>query len=1307
MPVGTINEAKERAQTYQPLLLAEFTLASGPVLRVASHPLNVTEGGFQYDGKDWLARVTNYDITATQALSDQGIDYTPSVTITLADAQKTLYTNYEQAVGFRGALVTLTFIFWNVGQNEFSTDRMTRFVGVCGKPAVEGDTLVIPAISLMNMSQAQLPPLRVQKRCLGVFPMTAAQRQEGADDESSQFWLCGYAPDVTGPNTCGNLNGSASFTSCGLTFADCMARLGNGTDIWRDGIGRLTGRFSGIQWQSPQSSWSRGYISSKWEEIVLSNNEAKYGDFVPLVYGTSWIDPLVLDTGGSDANFTKMEVLLGCGEFTSIHEVVVDGVRIPQWFGNLTEASKTGWWAPINWGKRNGKPCMDAGFDGKGDPFGNLCVLEVVAPRKLVDASSAPRIQVLAQGPALHQSRRIISVSVVAGVATVAFEGINNSIASNDPNFTFEISGCTLGGINKPWKHLTNWTYGPPGTVQFAAAGVPDGVGTGGVFRWKDYTDNLAWVLRDVLTWGNWRYSQMNEDAWMTYAAKCDTPINYKDMFGNLASHKRYTASLYLRQRRSVAEVVRGLRTAGRALLYLDQDGKLAVRAKETLASQQPNPVPGSNYNSLVASKRVDGAPANGYVAYRFDETNIALKSDMKTPTLSVPQKGVQDAPNRVSFPFQDRDNRYASDTLTIVDAEDVARIGQEVSGSVPIEGINNADQGRRAVGTWMAENNRGNPRLSALGELIGDTGGTDQWDFETTFKVIHLNIGDICMLNYAQYGIANQLVRVQKIQPGHNFGRVKLTVSHHNDNHYLDSFRQEDAPAFKPAFRNRELRPSYAWFPYQQQPLSGDSMYAATDWQFSIAQDYEAAADGTAIAKLRLTGKPPVNVFPAEPGPPFVGLQGSASSFGGSIPGGRTYYFVVCANAALRPAYKLSQHSKIMSVDVPAGTNTNTVTINIPQWMPGTQGYVVFGGRTPQQFCKQVEADGTPASITVTALEDGSWGVPDTEFDRLRLRVKHVRHSGVWGAQVVSCTHNSITVGVPAGGFALNEWAGYDLTWLGAMDSSDPLALANFRIASNTADTLTLAPGSPDPVALGMKTWDVLVMRSKPTVGQDAGGTYLEDPKWQNEFYPAGMAPGAEAGSIIRFVTGTGRGQTVVVKNNTATRLYADFPVPPDSTSRYIVEESEWLLSADTESLNNSDPTAVQSISVDVNNYRGKMLLAQVLTVDGGDTESNVALSPIRELYVYGAGERFAVAEDDYTMGLDDSNILVYTTDKPITVTLLPTSAVPGREIMVMKMTGDANAVTVVPAAGDTITDESSITLTEQWAYWKVKNAG
>ena len=386
-----------------------------------------------------------------------------------------------------------------------------------------------------------------------------------------------------------------------------------------------------------------------------------------------------------------------------------------------------------------------------------------------------------------------------------------------------------------------------------------------------------------------------------------------------------------------------------------------------------------------------------------------------------------------------------------------------------------------------------------------------------------------------------------------------------------------------------------------------------------------------------------------------------------------------------------------VVAVGVPSGTNTNTATVPSISWDDETDTYAVFAGLHPAAMCWQADGTGTPGSVTITSLNEATYGPPDGEFDRARFRAKRIWHGGVWGAQVVSVTATTITLAVGTS-LETDRYAGYDVSWIGKIDSQAVQPIASFRVESNTGDTLTLASGSPDPSTLGLALGDVVVMRSVPTFGTDGTGDYIEDAAWESEFYPDGMTPDGEKDRLVRFIAGTGRGTVARIKSNTATKLYCDFPVQPDSTSRYIVEDVKWDVVEDTDSLTCGDPAATLTAQVNVSNYVGQTVLVQALTLDGSGNESVEAFSPIRELYIFGQGFKWKTVTADYTMAATDQGIAVDTTAGGVSITLPPIQAGRNRSRrrIVKKITDDANSVTVLPPSGADIDGSASELLSD-----------
>jgi hypothetical protein len=109
MPLSTVLATKDTSPIVpQPLLLARFRFVDGSYLYLSTHPLNSTEGGYQYGGNNYLARLDSQDITQF-GRSEQGIDRVPSVTLHIHDSDGSILSNYEfsSSKGFKGAILDL------------------------------------------------------------------------------------------------------------------------------------------------------------------------------------------------------------------------------------------------------------------------------------------------------------------------------------------------------------------------------------------------------------------------------------------------------------------------------------------------------------------------------------------------------------------------------------------------------------------------------------------------------------------------------------------------------------------------------------------------------------------------------------------------------------------------------------------------------------------------------------------------------------------------------------------------------------------------------------------------------------------------------------------------------------------------------------------------------------------------------------------------------------------------------------------------------------------------------------------------
>lgn len=837
--LGLINDIKGLRDTFQSLLVASVTfkdsVTAPTTLLLSTHDLNVTFGNqpngianFPYNNTDFMGVIQNQEVAATQALSAEGIDITPTVTLDLLDATKTIWNNYEKAIGFKGATLKLYFIFWDAYTSSYSSDYRTIFTGLCSGAKVRETRLSVTAISKLNMNQLFLPTARIQKRCIWNFPditgMTladaTARHQEAADNPSSQFWNCGYSFLASGPNKVGNKpSGDIAYRNCDYTFENCVLNLGDPTlnyspfsPIEKDSAGHPTARFGGVTWTPPNSYISRGFGQSNNTKGFNALNEGKYNDYVPIGWGTYWIDPIVLNISG-DANFTAMDVLLGHGQFSNIRHVICNDIDVDRWATDSgTQKSQISlqlFWRDISSGDRTGA-CNHAEViqGGKGDPYGGLKVIDVHVPSQLTPTSNIPRIRVLVDGPLLAKFHPITSSVVAGGTATVNFSGV----ADFPPTTTFPVfvTGALDADLNGGWVNATL----AGSTLTFPTTAGAESVGAGGFIAYDVFTTNPAWIMMDALNWLGWKYTELGIQTFCDAAVYYDGNISYNGIsgfvdvavdgisitwdsgndfsqivpgqnvfingqlkvvnavtdsthftitigFGTflhnvtfLASgsntHARFKMGLGYSQRTSGTEIIRQMRTACRSILIPDPvTGQLKLLPKRGLAEQQSGVMPGSNFNTQISSFTSAGVVAGGYVAWKFSYSDILPQGNGES-SLQIDQLDIKTAPNKISIPFTDEDNQYQEDSITVVDAQDITRVERPIEGTISAAGLLNFDTAQRVISVWMAENSRGNARF--------DSGGSYLISFNTTFRCQHLSVGDIVLMDYPQLGITSNL---------------------------------------------------------------------------------------------------------------------------------------------------------------------------------------------------------------------------------------------------------------------------------------------------------------------------------------------------------------------------------------------------------------------------------------------------------------------------------------------------------------------------------------------------------------------
>ncbi len=128
---------------------------------------------------------------------------------------------------------------------------------------------------------------------------------------------------------------------------------------------------------------------------------------------------------------------------------------------------------------------------------------------------------------------------------------------------------------------------------------------------------------------------------------------------------------------------------------------------------------------------------------------------------------------------------------------------------------------------------------------------------------------------------------------------------------------------------------PEFQWAPYQVQAPASDALFP-NEWTFDLAQSYAATSGTDWSATSTAKGNFPINsTIPSCPQPVLTALNVSISPTGGTIPGGVYLDLAITANNA---AGVPTLPSAILTLAIPIGTNTNSVTIrDAPAAIQGT----------------------------------------------------------------------------------------------------------------------------------------------------------------------------------------------------------------------------------------------------------------------------------------------------------------------------------------------------------------------------------
>jgi len=613
--------------------------------------------------------------------------------------------------------------------------------------------------------------------------------------------------------------------------------------------------------------------------------------------------------------------------------------------------------------------------------------------------------------------------------------------------------GTRNGSFNPDFSNSSGQPLGDPyGSMAFMSLVVPNWISNGtslpdvevliqglqlaqfdssGNYVSNAFTNNPAWVMLDVLLRSGWNLDQLDLASFSAVAARCNATVSTVDVNGNSTTIPRYQCNLLLTGRRSAGDIVRGIRNGSAMYLSFDPTGLIQLNGEDTLAIQQPTQAAGSNGTDTLNS---------GWPAYEFGDDTFSgiLRNANGMPSLTVTAQSISNTPNHYTVEFQDEFNEYQQDSLSLVDIDDFLVTGQDVTSTLTALGLPNFDQANRAAALQLYKSVNGNTYV----------------EFETSVKGVGLRPGDIITLTYAREGFSRQPFRITKLSPGLNFITAVITAQIHDDSWYTAVNSGAAGLGRQAAFEIGLPR-----------PLVGSLLDGNGVEQFGIVETETASTDGSVTANLSVAFSVPAKPTASAAGIPLMGLNAQVSNSGGALAGGQTLYYGI---SAVDTNGAESGLSFVAMATVPAGANTNEVTLVSLSFSSTAASFDVYRGPSPTQMLRIASNAAIAGQFVDSGLTASLQGPPDYNYDHAnfywRLELQPPEQVSAYSAT---------TVGNSALNMALNLYNGATVRITAGTGAGQERT-----VASNTASTLTITTQwsiQPDTTSLFLiadSTW-------------------------------------------------------------------------------------------------------------------------------------------------------------------------------------------------------------------------------------------
>ena len=495
-------------------------------------------------------------------------------------------------------------------------------------------------------------------------------------------------------------------------------------------------------------------------------------------------------------------------------------------------------------------------------------------------------------------------------------------------------------------NRINNGTDLPKVTVLAQGLKLPV-YGADGSYISDQFTNNTAWVLLDILRRAGFSLTEIDVTSFAAAAAYCDEEIAALDLYGNAIQLPRFQCNLVLDARRAAGDLVRGVRNSSRLMLTYGTNGALQVRVENSLALEMPAKPAWTN-----ATEPLNG----GWPSYEFGDGSNGVSGLMRKasgePSFRVYARSIANTPNLFTVEFQDALNEYQQDSFSLVNSDDVACCGQEVSQTLQALGIPNFDQAARMLKVNLDRSVSGNTYV----------------EFETSVRSFGIRPGDLITVTYLKEGFDRQAFRVLTIAPGANHRTSTITAQIHDDAWYADINGQ--ATSASGAGRQGSAGTGVP------NPLLGTVLDAQGNIEFGIVESTTTASDGTVQTNLQVSFMAPAVAGAAGPGIPLLSLAATLGT-GGSLTSGQTLYYAVAGVDG-------SGNESLLSFIVRAVTlsDGSSVTLSGLSFSPSTVSFNVYRGSTPAQMFRIASNQAIAGQFTDTGFAEQLIAPLDPNFD-------------------------------------------------------------------------------------------------------------------------------------------------------------------------------------------------------------------------------------------------------------------------------------------------------------------------------------